>query len=141
MKRDYGIFFVCFKLILKKRNKFLFLKCPRNVYWDLPGGRADNTEYKTPIKKILEREVREELGDKVKYEIGKIAFQHKRYVPKRITYNFITYYEAKYISGEIKISPEHSGYYWINPKNYKFKEKQFTCKEEYLAFKEYFKFK
>ncbi|MCX6764167.1 MAG: NUDIX hydrolase [Candidatus Nealsonbacteria bacterium] len=141
MKKDYGIYHVGFKILLKKENKFLFLRSANKKYWDLPGGRADNTEYKKPVLKILEREVREELGNKIRYKIGDMAFQSRRYFPKRKTYTLSTVYEAKYLSGEILISPEHSGYEWINPKTYKFKEKGFFCKEEYLAFKEYFKFK
>ena len=143
MKRDYGIYHVGFKILLKKNSKFLFLRSSNKKYWDLPGGRADNTEYKKPILKILKREVKEELGNKVKYKLGKVAFQsrRRRYFTLRKIYLFTTVYEAQYISGEVKISPEHSGYYWINPKKFKFKEKEFICREEYLAFKEYFKFK
>jgi len=141
MKRDYGIYHVAFKILLKRGSKFLFLRSANKKYWDLPGGRVDNIEYKTPIKKILNREVREELGNKVKYKIGKIVFQHRRYYEPRKIYILVTVYEAKYLSGEIKLSFEHSNYEWINPKTYKFREKQFTCKEEYITFKEYFKFK
>lgn len=141
MKRDYGIFHIAFKILLRKGDKFLFLKTANKKYWDWPGGRADNVEYKTPIKKILEREVKEELGNKVKYKVGNIAFQHRRYFKPRKIYILTTIYETKYLSGEIKLSSEHSSYKWINPKSYKFKEKEFICREEYLAFKEYFKFK
>ena len=145
MKRDYGIYHVGFKILLRKGNRFLFLKSASKKYWDLPGGRADNIEYKTPIKKIIEREVKEELGDKARYNLGKIVFQYRRYSPNRKIYVFTTVYEAEYLSGEIKLSPEHSSYEWIDPKDYKFKEKEFCSKEdfkeEYLAFKEYLKFK
>lgn len=141
MKRDYGIYHVGFKILLRKGNKFLFLKSANRKYWDLPGGRADNVECKTPIKEILDREVKEELGNKIKYKLGKVIFQHRRYFESRKIYVLITAYEAKYLSGEIKLSFEHSSYEWINPKTYEFKEKQFTCKEEYLIFKEYLRFK
>ena len=139
MKRDYGIYHVGFKILLKKGNEFLFLRSANKKFWDLPGGRADNTEYKKPILKILEREVKEEIGDKVKYKLGKVAFQYRRYFDLRKIYLFTTIYEAEYLSGEIEISLEHSSYQWINPKTYKFKEKEFSSKEGYLAVKEYFK--
>jgi 8-oxo-dGTP pyrophosphatase MutT (NUDIX family) len=141
MKRDYGIYHAGFKILLKKGSEFLFLKTANKKYWDLPGGRADNIEYKTPIKEILNREIKEELGNKIRYKIGNIIFQHRRYAPKSKVYILATIYEAKYLSGKIKLSPEHSSYEWINPKTYKFRVKQFTCKEEYSAFKEYLKFK
>ena len=62
MKRDYGIFHVGLKVLLKKENTYLFLKTEPG-YFDLPGGRIDNVEYRTPLMNVLAREIREELGD------------------------------------------------------------------------------
>ncbi|KKT74269.1 hypothetical protein A2Z63_00110 [Candidatus Giovannonibacteria bacterium RIFCSPLOWO2_02_44_8] len=138
MKRDYANYQVALKLFLKRGNKILFLKLPESGLWDLPGGRIDNVETHTPLRKILAREIREELGVKVKYELGKPLFQFRRKALSRKTYNLLTVYEGRYLSGEIKLSSEHASYEWINPKAYKFKEKDFMSKEEYLAFIEYF---
>ncbi len=138
MKRDYGIYQVALKLLLKKGNKILFLRDVPSGYWDLPGGRIDNVESEVPLEKILAREIKEELGGKVKYKLGHPAFQFRRKTKMKGVYNLLTVYEAKHVAGDIKLSFEHSSYEWINPKVYKFKKKDFFNKEEYLAHIEYF---
>lgn len=141
MKKDYATYWIAFKILLKKKGKVLFLtetasKCN---FLDLPGGRADNNEGKVSLFKILEREVREELGDRIKYRLGEPIFQYRRYNKERKIYNLITVYKAEYITGSINLSFEHSKYQWLNPKKYKFREKEFYNKEEYEAFRKYFK--
>lgn len=137
MQRDYALYHVALKILLKKRDQILLLKSPRG-YLDLPGGRIDNVEDTTPLTEILAREIREELGESIKYKLGKPLFQYRRFFPKKDWKIFLTVYEAEYISGEIQIFEEHSEYLWINPKEYNFKEEKFFNQEEYLAFKEYF---
>lgn len=143
MTKNYATYWVAFKMLLEKDGKFLFLTVADKILGfsllDLPGGRADENEGVVPIKKILEREVREELGNNIKYKIGEPIFQYRRYNPIKTIYNLITVYEGKYISGSIKLSFEHTKYQWLDPKKYKFKEKEFYTKEEYKAFKNYFK--
>jgi len=139
MKKKYAVYWVAFKILLKKENKFLFLTETSENLLDLPGGRANSDEGEIPLRKIIKREVKEELGDKIKYQLGNSVFQYRRYNIEKKIYNLITVYEAKYISGPIKLSFEHIKYEWINPKQYKFKKKYFFTKEEYEAFKEYFK--
>jgi 8-oxo-dGTP pyrophosphatase MutT (NUDIX family) len=139
MKRDYAMYQVALKLLLKRGNLILFLKTADDGMEDLPGGRIDNVESKVPLEKILAREVREELGPHVKYKLGKPLFQFRRLIPSRNLYNFLTVYEGTYVSGKIKLSPEHSGYEWINPKTYRLQRKNFfNNQEEYNAFKKYF---
>lgn len=53
-------------------------------------------------------------------------------------YALITIYEAKYLSGKIKLSSEHGKYEWVNLKIYNLKDKKNNNKEERLALKEYF---
>lgn len=138
MKTDYAIYQIAFKILLNKKDNFLFLKSFNN-FLDLPGGRADNSEGKTAIKKIISREIREELGPKLKYKLGEPLFQYRRYFKPRKIYILITVYRADYLSGDIKISSEHSNYKWINPRKYKLNKNDFYNEEEYSAFKEYFK--
>ena len=94
---------------------------------------------KLPIKDLFKREIKEELGKYVKYEILGPAIQYRRYNKYTKIYAFITAYEAKYKSGKISLSSEHSKYEWINPKTYDFKDKKFDNKEERLAVESYFK--
>lgn len=138
MQIAYANYHVGLKIILKKGDEFLFLKNPNNTQFDLPGGRIDNHEDTTPLKLILDREIREELGEDLKYQLGNPAFQFRWFIAEKNWQIFLTVYEAKYLSGEIQISDEHSDYVWINPKEYTFTKEDFTNDEEYLAFMDYF---
>ena len=127
-------------MLLKKGNKFLFLKtAAKPIFWDLPGGRIDNVERNVPLEKILAREIKEELGNKIKYKLGGPIFQFRRKGRNGACFNLLTVYEAKFLGGGVELSFEHSDYEWTDPKKYKFKEKDFFNKEEYAAFMKYFK--
>lgn len=139
MKRDYGVYQVALKVLLRRGDEVLFLRSDDGKYWDLPGGRIDNGEAKTPLQKILAREVREELGPAVRYKLGRPLFQFRRYYSPGRIYILQTVYDGIYLSGDIKLSHEHSSYTWINPGKITLKKKDFDNNEEYLAFKDYFK--
>lgn len=117
------------------------MKTADKKYWDLPGGRIDNVEDKTPLLKVLDREVKEEIGRKVKYLVEKPIFQYRRFHPKSKLPILVTVYEGQYLSGEIELSFEHSSYHWLEPQKHNFDLKDFDNKEEYLAFKDYLKLK
>lgn len=142
MKRDYGIFQVGLKVMLRKGSKVLLLWMNDDKKWlDLPGGRIDNVEYRTPLEKIIAREIREELGGQVKYILGKPLFHFRRarrgkHANPRFV--FLVVYDAQWVAGEIKLSPEHSSYQWVDPKVYKLRRLDFGQEEEYRAFKKYF---
>ncbi len=141
MKRDYGVFQVALKVLLWKGEEILFLRdSDVDRHWDWPGGRIDNVEYRTPVEKIIAREVREELGAKVKYVLGKPRFQLRRWTlwnGKR-TCIFCVFYEAKWVSGEIWLSAEHCAYEWIDARAFHLlKRPDFKHEEEYPAFNKY----
>lgn len=137
-KKNYAISQIAFKILIRKDNEILFLKLSeKKCRYDLPGGRADRNENLVPIKKILAREIKEELGLNIKYKIGKIAFQYRRKTKTKGIYNLITVYEGKYLSGKIKLSHEHCDYAWLDPEKFRFEKDCFTNQEEILAYKEY----
>lgn len=98
------------KAIVKKGNKFLILlRSPKAEnfpnHWDFPGGKLEEGE--DPFRGI-EREVFEETALQVKaldvvgaYEI----------VVDGVRTRF-TIYSAKIISGNVKLSHEHTGFKW-----------------------------
>jgi len=135
----YATFNVSFKLILRKNNKILILTESETGFLDFPGGRIERIEIKLPIEDLFKREINEELGKEVKYKILGPAFQYRRYNKFTKMYAFITAYEAKYLSGKIKLSSEHNKYEWIDPKKYNLKDKKINNPEERLAFENYFK--
>jgi 8-oxo-dGTP diphosphatase len=139
MERGYANYHAALKVLLQKGDEFLFLRQLPDSKLDLPGGRIDNVEYEIPLLDVLEREVREELGDKIEYTVGQPIMLYRRYYAARDYRIFIATYSGKYISGDIVLSEEHSGYEWINPKTYAFNQEDFYTKEEYDALADYFK--
>lgn len=139
VKRNYAVYHVGLKILLKKGDEFLFLKSAYGTQFDLPGGRIDDVEHETPLVEILAREVAEELGGEIKYKLGKPVFQFRRHFEKLGLRIFCVAYEAEYISGEIHLSSEHSGYQWITREKFQeFAENDFFSAEEFRAFREYF---
>ena len=137
-KRAYAMYHVGLKILLKKGDEFLFLTSDDGRHLDLPGCRIDDIEHTVPLPEVIAREVREELGEGVKYKLGKPVFQFRRHFEQWGWHIFLTVYEADWLSGNIQLSAEHSKYQWLHPKKADLKEKDFFHKEEYLAFKKYF---
>jgi 8-oxo-dGTP pyrophosphatase MutT (NUDIX family) len=138
-EKEYAIYQVSLKALIRKNDEFLFLRTPRRKLYDLPGGRIDEEEKETtPFADVLAREVGEELGDNLKYKLGKLIMQFRKNSKLAHIPVFNAVYEAEYLSGEISLSNEHSGYEWINPKNTEMKREDFFNDEEYAAFQTYF---
>ncbi len=128
---------ITLKLLLKKNDKYLFLRNQSGKKYDLPGGRIDKDELRLSLDKILKREVVEELGKDLEYKIGKPAMMFRRYFDNDELKVFVIVYEAEYISGEIKLSDEHSSMEWIEANKPELKKEDFFNEEEYQAFIDY----
>lgn len=123
------VYFVAVKALLRDGNKILLT---HDIWdqWDLPGGRIKKGEFKKPLESILERKIREELGDSVKYKIGepKTFFRVERieYLKtggEMIVRIFGIGYEVEYLGGEIKLGDHHDSMEWLDvgdfkPENY-----------------------
>lgn len=101
------------KAVIKKDDKFLImLRSPeaKNFpeHWDFPGGKLEPNE--DPFAGI-EREVMEETSLRVKAlkVIGIYEFDFKKI--SKNTHRF-TVYSVEIISGDVKLSFEHSGFKW-----------------------------
>jgi ADP-ribose pyrophosphatase YjhB (NUDIX family) len=138
MKRDFAIYQVGLKILLRRGRKVLFLRAAYKKCFDEPGGRIDTVEHRMPLEKVLAREVREELGN-VRYTLGGPLFQFRRYIRKKRMWVFLTVYDACFVSGTITLSGEHSSYEWIDPTVFRFSRKDFANNEEYVAMASYFK--
>lgn len=133
---------VSLKVLLKNnQGEYLLLKsASKNLYWkgkyDLPGGRIDNNEVDVDFHKLIDREIKEEVGTKVKYKLRQdpVALIKYRFKDNRCILYIL--FEAKYLGGEVKISDEHTDYIWekITLKN---RKKYFHPKFQEL-FKNYF---
>jgi len=134
--RDYALYQVAIKVLLRKGDEVLMLWVSDGKF-DYPGGRIDNVEGKVPLSQILAREIREEIGTKVKYKVGKPLFQFRRFYKEK--YILQTVYEGEYLGGEIALSEEHEKWFWLNPKTHQFKPREFCSREEYEAVTKYFR--
>lgn len=139
------VYFVAVKIFLEKDGEFLVMK-DNFGDWDLPGGRIKKDEFEAPLEKTIERKMLQECGTEVKYELGKplLFLRHERIEqsPGNPTVRiFAVGYPAKWISGEIKLSPRHTEMLWADTKTFK-PENYFTGGwlkgvQEYLAIKNY----
>lgn len=113
---------VSLKIILKNnKGEILVLKNAEQTgegdYHDMPGGRINTDEFNTPYQTLIDRELKEEIGDDVRYTLSldPVSFGRHTYYSvrqKKEIRIFYLLFEAAYISGNITISHEHSGYAW-----------------------------
>jgi len=111
-------FMISLKILLKNsQGEYLILKSPSNSpFWqgkyDLPGGRINEDEINVDFPKLIDREIKEETGKTVKYKLRKdpVALVKYRLDDGRCVLYIL--FEAKYISGQVVISNEHTDYRW-----------------------------
>lgn len=137
------LYFVAVKIFLEKDGKFLALK-DNFGDWDLPGGRIKADEFERPLEDVIKRKMNEELGDELQYEIGKplLFFRHERVeaAPGNPTVRiFAVGYQARWVSGEAKLSERHTEMLWADPQTFKpedyFKGGWLKGVQEYLEIK------
>lgn len=140
MARDEkDLYYVAVKLFLRDNNKLLIT---HDIYgkWDLPGGRLLKSEFSRPLEAVIERKVREELGDEVRYVLGepKAFFRVERREAglDKTVHIFGIGYEALYQGGEIKLWEHHDKLEWVEVSTFR-PEQRFTSGwlegvEEYL---------
>lgn len=119
MEKD--LYFIAAKVLLRDGEKLLIT---HDIFgdWDIPGGRIRANEFDTPIADIIERKIREELGQNVQYELGKPAvtfrverFEHGLKEQVRI---FAVGYEATYLGGDILLGEHHDEMKWVDAATY-----------------------
>jgi 8-oxo-dGTP pyrophosphatase MutT (NUDIX family) len=116
-------YFVAVKVFLERDGKLLILK-DNFGDWDLPGGRIKKDEFDVPLDQVIERKMREELGNEIHYVIGKpiVFMRHERQeaAPGNPTVRiFAVGYEGTLTSGEIKTSERHPELLWVDPKDFR----------------------
>ena len=119
------IYFVAMKVfLLDSKGNFLIMKDKFNA-WDIPGGRLREQDFDLPLEAVVERKMKEELGNAVQYKLGNpvVFMRHERdeILPtgnlekRRI---FAIGYLAKYLEGEIKLGKSHKLYEWVSIKTF-----------------------
>ncbi|MDO8524088.1 MAG: NUDIX domain-containing protein [bacterium] len=124
MPSERDFYNVSLKVFLNDdKGETLILECENGGrfvgFHDLPGGRIEKNEFNTPFDEIIKREIMEELGE-IGYELAlKPVALSRMENPKResplggLVHWLVIFFEAKYISGDIKISEEHTGFKWV----------------------------
>lgn len=118
-------YFVAVKIfLLDSEGNFLITK-DRFGDWDIPGGRLREQDFNIPLEHVAERKIKEELGDNIKYTLGKpsVFMRHERdellssgsREKRRI---FAVGYTAQYQGGEIKLGKNHELYEWVSIKTF-----------------------
>jgi len=127
MSKQKDFYQISLKLIIKNnQGEILGLKGLDNGsykgYYDLPGGRIDTDEFETSLPDIIAREIKEELGD-ITYRLkNKPVAVGRHFIPasmidiRKDTRVLYLFFEAEYISGDLKVSDEHNGHQWLNLK-------------------------
>lgn len=116
------------KAVIQKNGKFLLLKRATKSYpglWDFAGGKDEPGE--TPEQSV-KREVKEETA----FDIApgpEVKTRH--YQDEKFDLRF-HYFVPEIISGEFKISPDHSDFKWLT-------REEINYLELHPAVKEYFK--
>lgn len=123
MKKKHALFQVSLKVLLRDaRGRTLILRSkPGGMLrksWDFPGGRMDMHEQRRSISEIIKREIKEEIGNSVRYTFHPMPVTYGRLMDfsKRYGHHppiLYLFFEAVYHGGKIIISPEHRGYQWI----------------------------
>ncbi len=133
---SHALYTCSLKLILRRGDAYLVLRDAEG-YIDLPGGRIDNDERSISIPEILQREITEELGSALQYQLGAPAFQFRRDFDTDDTHVLVSVYFADYLSGDIQLSDEHKTAQWLTKEELHFRESDFRQHEEYLAFQNF----
>jgi 8-oxo-dGTP pyrophosphatase MutT (NUDIX family) len=81
--------------------------------WELPGGRFDTGEEMTSTSVILARELGEELGGSLRWDLIGLRDVWVRPAPERGTHVFLLGFECRWLAGEIALSDEHVECRWI----------------------------
>jgi ADP-ribose pyrophosphatase YjhB (NUDIX family) len=125
--QDKDLYYVAVKVFLRDGDKLLIT---RDVFgsWDLPGGRIRTDEFEAPLEQVVDRKMKEELGDAMKYEIGTpcVFFRVERSehgLNGRNIRIFAIGYEAKFTGGELNLGKNHDRMKWVDildfqPENY-----------------------
>lgn len=119
---DKDLYFVAVKVFLEKDGKFLILKDGFGQ-WDIPGGRIKKDEFETPLEEVVARKMTEELGDGVKYSLGKpVVFMRHERVEKSPGNPTVRIFAVGYIatleSGEVKMTSHHTEMLWADTKDF-----------------------
>lgn len=121
MTLNKDLYFVAVKVFLQDKEGRLLMIKDRFGAWDISGGRLREIDFAEPLEAVIDRKMKEELGESVRYDLGEPAvfMRHERdeLLPsgerekRRI---FAVGYRATYLDGDIILGPNHEKYEWVS---------------------------
>lgn len=115
VKRAIQTFEVSLKAALFYRGRLLLLQEADTQYWELPGGRIDVGEERLPHPDVLAREIGEELGSGIAYELRAEAVTWVRQRPTDGVFQFLCARLAEVTQPDLRLSVEHATFRWCVP--------------------------
>lgn len=104
-------------LVLKKRKSEI-------AYWDIPGGRVEDSE---TLEETLSRELSEEMPEFKEYTIDGVVSAYR--LPKDVENDnglVFVFFLVRATSRDIGVLPEHEGFEWVDAQSvHKLKESEF----------------
>lgn len=123
MNQEKDLYFVAVKIFLvNNADELLILRDIYDDGWDIPGGRLLPSDFDADLGRVVERKMREELGDEVRYilEDPIVFLRHEREdanppegVEKRKRRIFAVGYSAKYTGGDIRLGEYFKDFKWV----------------------------
>jgi 8-oxo-dGTP pyrophosphatase MutT (NUDIX family) len=117
VNRAIQTFEVAMKALLVKGGKLLLLREATGLrYWELPGGRIEVGEERVPPVEVLRRELAEELGAAIAYDVVGLELATVRpFTPPRSGgFVFLVGWLCRFTGGEIELSDEHAEFRWVS---------------------------
>jgi 8-oxo-dGTP diphosphatase len=100
--------------IIEDHGKYLITQRPEGTHnslrWEFPGGKL---EFGEDPRKCLEREIKEELGIRIKAEE---IFEYSSHVYNQKKHILLLGFHCRYLSGKIK-KQEINDFGWVSPKD------------------------
>lgn len=85
-------------------------------FYDLPGGRIEDTEFTTTFQHIIRREIREELGADLQIELSDLPVAIGRHRSRDGVSILYIFFEAVVDNPDVsmQVSDEHAGLAWLD---------------------------
>lgn len=119
------LYFVAVKIFLLDKDNNLLITKDRFGDWDIPGGRLKENDFNISLEMVLDRKIKEELGNNILYKIGDpvVFMRHER---DEILYSgnrekrriFAVGYEGKYSGGDLNLGKNHEKCEWVPLNNF-----------------------
>lgn len=107
-------FEVAVKAFVLRGRDLLLVQEADGGAWELPGGRIEVGEERAPPRDVLARELREELGDGVRIDIGAPVATWVRKKPNGGGFAFLVGLLCAYRGGDVRLSAEHAALDWVS---------------------------